>query len=146
MKRFRYPYDKILSLKSFIKKEKEMAFSEIAFKINKLKNQVREKRDFLLNQNDIYKNNKMEIFKRLYNDRIAQEIILLENEIESMMEEYDRRRKEYIKAKQQEQIYEKLKEKMFREYKNEFYKEENKLLDEVGTNNFLKTINNGREL
>lgn len=143
MKKFKYPYEKILALKSFIKREKEIAFSEIAFKINRLKNQIKERKDYLLNQKiqNSSKNITLEIFKRRYNDRLAKEIKLFEEEIESLMDEYNRRKEEYIKAKQQEQIYEKLKEKMFKNYKMEFFKEENKVLDEVGTNNFLNEIN-----
>jgi flagellar export protein FliJ len=136
MKKFVYPYDKILSIKTFERKEKEAKFAAIAFEINRLKNEINKKRDFLLSaKKDSSKNR---VYWRKYFDRIAKEIDLLQHEIDGLKDEFNKRKEEYIKAKQQEEIYKKLKERMFEKFKQEYYQEEMKVLDEAGQNLFFR--------
>jgi len=138
MKKFDYSFEKILKLKSYIRQEKEIIFAEIAVKVQDLRNKVETNRFVLANgieeQGD-------PILYRKYCDRLAAEINYYENEIEKLMDEYNAKKKEYIKAKQEEESFKKLKEKRYKKYLNEYYKEENKVLDETGANQYIRNSN-----
>lgn len=138
MKNFSYRYEKILHLKTFIRKQKELEFSEIALLIENMRAKILEYKDFLNNPPEI-ENSSLELEYRRYFDAIAAEIKFLENEIEKLMPEYNRRKEKYILARKEERILEKLKEKRYKSYISDYFKEESKILDEISTN---KAYNN----
>ncbi len=139
MKKFVYSFEKILKLKSYIRQEKEIEFAEIAGKVQKLRNNIETNQDILKKGIDEIGD---VVYYRKYCDRLSAEINWYENEIDKLKEEYEKKREAYVKAKQEEEAYKKLKEKRYKKYLKEFYKEENKFLDEVGTNQYLRK-NNG---
>lgn len=138
MKSFSYRYEKILNLKKFIRKQKEIEFSEVALLIEKMRNKIKEYQDFLDNPPEV-SDTKLELEYRRYYDAIAAEIKFLENEITKLMPEYNRRKEKYIAAKKEEKILEKLKERRYKKYLEDYYKEEAKILDEISTS---KSYNN----
>ncbi len=135
MKNFSYRYEKILHLKTFIRKQKEYEFSEIALLIENMRNKIKEYKEFLENP-PAAQDEQLELQYRRYFDAIAAEIKFLDGEIEKLLPEYNRRREKYIAAKKEERILEKLKEKRYNKYISDFYHEENKILDEISTNKY----------
>lgn len=139
MRNFSYRYDKILHLKTFKRKQKELEFSEIAQIIEKMRAKIIEYKDFLANPPEVT-DPSLEIEYRRYYDAIAFEIKFLEKEIEKLTPEYNRRKQKYIEARKEERILEKLKEKRYEKYITEYFKEESKILDEISTNKFYETL------
>ncbi len=133
MKNFSYRYEKILHLKTFIRKQREYEFSEIALLIDKMRTKIKEYTEFLENPPQI-PNANLELEYRRYYDAIAAEIKFLENEIQKLMPEYNKRKEKYIEARKQEKTLEKLKEKRYQKYLVDYFKEESKVLDEISTN------------
>lgn len=132
MRKFSYRYDKILHLKSFIRKQREYEFSEIALLIEKMRNKIKEYNEFLLNPPQTFKL-ELELEYRRYFDAIAAEIKFLKNEIEKLMPEYNKRKEKYLLARKEEKILEKLKEKRYEKYLEDYFKEESRILDEIST-------------
>jgi flagellar export protein FliJ len=139
MKNFSYRYEKILHLKSFIRKQRELEFSEIALIIEKMRGKILEYKEFLENPPPI-SDSSLDIEYRRYFDAIAAEIKFLEKEIEKLTPEYNRRKEKYIAARKEERILEKLKEKRHKTYIAEYFKEESKILDEISTRKFYESI------
>lgn len=133
MKNFSYRYEKILHLKTFVRKQREYEFSEIALLIDKMRTKIKEYTEFLANPPQI-PNAELELEYRRYYDAIAAEIKFLENEIQKLMPEYNKRKEKYIEARKQEKTLEKLKEKRYQKYLADYFKEESKVLDEISTN------------
>lgn len=138
MRNFSYRYEKILHLKSFIRKQRELEFSEIALIIEKMREKILEYKEFLENPPQI-SDSSLDLEYRRYFDAIAAEIKFLENEIEKLIPEYNRRKEKYIAAKKEERILEKLKEKRYKSYITEYFKEESKILDEISTRKFYES-------
>ncbi|MCR4421155.1 MAG: flagellar export protein FliJ [Exilispira sp.] len=138
MRNFSYRYEKILHLKSFIRKQRELEFSEIALIIEKMRGKILEYKEFLENPPQI-SDSSLDLEYRRYFDAIAAEIKFLENEIEKLTPEYNRRKEKYIAAKKEERILEKLKEKRYKSYITEYFKEESKILDEISTRKFYES-------
>lgn len=137
MKKFSYNFEKILKLKEFIKKEKEEEFVKISSKIDALKVKINQNNFILLNSSRDFSNPFLALFTTKYFDRLAKENELYEEEIESLMDEFNKKKDEYIKAKIEEEKFKKLKEKKFDNFKKEFFKEEQKFLDEISNQNYL---------
>ncbi len=135
MRAFSFRYEKLLHMKSFIRRQKEIEFSEIASLIENMKSKIRDYTDFLLNPPEI-KDPDLELNYRKYFDAIAAEIRYLNNRIDELTPEYNRRKAIYIEAKKEEKIMEKLKEKRYQKYYKESLLEESKMFDEVGTTEF----------
>ncbi|NMC67609.1 MAG: hypothetical protein GYA61_05215 [Spirochaetales bacterium] len=138
MRNFSYRYEKILHLKSFIRKQRELEFSEIALIIEKMRGKILEYKEFLENPPQI-SDSSLDLEYRRYFDAIAAEIKFLENEIEKLTPEYNRRKEKYIAAKKEERILEKLKEKRYKSYITDYFKEESKILDEISTRKFYES-------
>jgi len=134
---FSYRYEKILHLKTFIRKQREYEFSEIALLIEKMKLKIKEYSNFLENPPQAPEPD-LEIQYRRYFDAIALEIKFLEGEIEKLLPEYNKRKDRYISARKEERILEKLKEKRYNKYIAEFYHEESKVLDEISNNKYFE--------
>ncbi len=133
MKGFSYRYEKILHLKTFIRKQRENEFSEIALLIEKMRNKIKEYKDFLSDTPNAPNFNLIIHYSR-YFDAISSEIKFLEGEIEKLIPEYNRRKDLYIKARKEEKILEKLREKRYNKFLSDYYKEESKILDEISIN------------
>ncbi|MCX8058393.1 MAG: flagellar export protein FliJ [Spirochaetes bacterium] len=142
MKKFHYNFEKILKLKEFIKKEKEEEFVKISSKIDSLKVKIAQNNFIMMNTKRDSSNPIISLFTTKYFDRLAKENELYEEEIESLMDEFNKKKEEYVQAKIEEEKFKKLKEKKFAIFKNEFFKEEQKFLDEISTQNFINNKKN----
>jgi|YNPMSStandDraft_2_1061718.scaffolds.fasta_scaffold00003_50 flagellar export protein FliJ len=139
MKKFQYNFEKILKLKEFIRKEKEEEFVKISSKIDSLKVQINKNIETMSTLKRDNSNPLISYYTTKYFDRLAKENELYQNEIELLMDEFNKKKDEYIKAKIEEEKYKKLKEKRFEKYKIEFFKEEQKFLDEISYDKFLRS-------
>ena len=137
MKRFRFNLERVLTLRKYIEKNREIKLGTIISKCNVIQNRIK-----LLEQNRIshFRNFKLQnggidylqtlerYFNKLEADRLE-----FSSELASLNEEKERAQKEYLEASRRRKTIEKVKEKKEQNYYREQLIEESKELDDIGT-------------
>ncbi|MBM7623521.1 flagellar FliJ protein [Sporohalobacter salinus] len=83
----------------------------------------------------------------MYRDHLEVLAAKIENQQEIVLqikEEFDKCRNRLLNKTKECKMLDKLKEKQFAEYKEEFFREEQKNVDELATNNFIRRSDNER--
>ncbi len=137
MKRFRFNLERVLTLRKYIEKNREIKLGTIISKCNVIQNRIK-----LLEQNRIshFRNFKLQnggidylqtlerYFNKLEADRLE-----FSSELASLNEEKERAQEEYLEASRRRKTIEKVKEKKEQNYYREQLIEESKELDDIGT-------------
>lgn len=137
MKRFRFNLERVLTLRKYIEKNREIKLGTIISKCNVIQNRIK-----LLEQNRIshFKNYKLQnggidylqslerYFNKLEADRLE-----FSSKLDSLNAEKEIAQKEYLEASRMRKTIEKVKEKKEQSYYRKQLIEESKELDDIGT-------------
>jgi len=137
MKRFRFNLERVLTLRKYIEKNREIELGTIISKCNVIQNRIK-----LLEQNrtSSFRNFKLQnggidylqtlerYFNKLEADRME-----FSSELASLNVEKEKAQKEYLEASRRRKTIEKVKEKKEQNYNREQLIAESKELDDIGT-------------
>lgn len=147
--KFNFRLQKILELR---KHQEENIKNQLAILTKELESEKIKLHQYLKEQSNVLSEINMMIgkiidmddllFKRNYINKLDSSISMQKKIIHHLKNEHNNKIKEYVDISKKLKILEKLREKKYKQFKEETEKEEQIFLDEIGTNLYIKKLDN----
>jgi len=144
MRKFRFNLDKVLELRAYHERQAEIKLGEATGKCNALNRRIEEKN---LEKREAFSNRRPDgndlgsfFYIEFYTQRMDRKIDQLKDELKLAEEERRRAQQIFLEASKKRKILESLRDRMRQNYYKEQKKLEQKVLDEISSAMYIRTL------